>query len=68
MLGMGLQSDDMNLIMLGIQQLQYRLRFLTDRKAIYQRGNLAGEKAYRNWGREAVWYLLGLVKSLRMVH
>ena len=55
---------DRELAQVALDQLRFRVRYLTDDSAIYQRATLAGEKGYRNWGRGAAWYLLGTVKTL----
>ena len=58
------QRKDARLAQIALDQLIHRIRYLTDESAVYQRATLAGEKAYRNWGRGVAWYLLGIIKTL----
>ncbi|MCC5932090.1 MAG: glycoside hydrolase family 88 protein [Cyclobacteriaceae bacterium] len=62
----GLYQDEA-LAQQAVDQLLHRMRYLTDEGAIYQRSSLDGHKTYRNWGRGVVWYLLGIVKTLRLL-
>jgi rhamnogalacturonyl hydrolase YesR len=55
---------DAALAQIALDQLRYRTQYLVDESAIYQRATLSSEKAYRNWGRGAAWYLLGTIKTL----
>ena len=48
-------------------QLSFRNEYLTDGTAIYQRSDRSHKKAYADWGRGAVWYLLGTVKTLALL-
>ena len=59
--------QDPELAQVAQDQLRYRTRYLADESAIYQRGTLAGEQAYRNWGRGVAWYLLGTIKTLAIL-
>lgn len=59
--------QDPELAQVALDQLRYRTRYLADESAIYQRATLAGEQAYRNWGRGVAWYLLGTIKTLALL-
>ena len=59
--------QDPELAQVALDQLHYRTRYLADELAIYQRATLAGETAYRNWGRGVAWYLLGTIKTLAIL-
>ncbi len=43
------------------------MQFLRTEGAIFQRATREGEKGYRNWGRGVAWYLLGMIKTLRVL-
>ncbi len=63
---------DEELAKLALTQLTGRAGFLADSSAtasaIYQRSDLEGNKGYKNWGRGVAWYLLGTIKTLRLLH
>ena len=59
--------QDPELAQVALDQLRYRTQYLADESAIYQRATLAGEQAYRNWGRGVAWYLLGTIKTLAIL-
>ena len=59
--------QDSELAQIALDQLRYRTRYLVDESAIYQRATLAGDQAYRNWGRGVAWYLLGTIKTLAVL-
>lgn len=61
------QRGDRAMAHTALMQLVHRMRFLSDETAIYQRSGLDGQKGYRNWGRGAVWYLLGMIKTLAVL-
>ncbi len=63
LIAIGLQRNEDALVQLGLEQLEVRKKLLTDNEAIYQRATRDGQIGYRNWGRGAVWFLLGLIKS-----
>ncbi|GAB3225349.1 hypothetical protein GCM10027423_61720 [Spirosoma arcticum] len=52
----------------ALTQIRRRMHYLTDGVAIYQRATLDGKRGFRNWGRGVVWYLLGTVKTIRLLH
>lgn len=59
--------NDYHIAQVAMNQLVFRMRYLTDNGAIYQRSTLEGKKEFKNWGRGVVWYMLGLVKTLRLL-
>ncbi|WP_114750373.1 glycoside hydrolase family 88 protein [Pleomorphovibrio marinus] len=63
----GLKKGDDSLKQIALDQLEVRMNLLTDDKAIYQRSSLEGQQGYRNWGRGAAWYLLGIIKTAWLV-
>ncbi len=58
------KRNDATLAGIALDQIKYRAKYLAENNVIYQRATLKHEKAYRNWGRGAAWYLLGMVKTL----
>ncbi len=49
---------------LALFELEERIRYLTDDKAVYQRASTDGTmKGFRNWGRSYTWFLLGLART-----
>jgi unsaturated rhamnogalacturonyl hydrolase len=58
---------DAGLAQISLDQLIHRMKFLTDEKAVYQRASSSGKKSYQNWGRGVTWYLLGLIKTMRIL-
>lgn len=67
LMAIAIERGDRNLAQIAIDQLMVRMKHLTDETAVYQRAILSGTKAFRNWGRGIVWYMLGLVKTVRLV-
>ncbi len=59
--------NDQPLADLAAKQLLHRMQFLRTEGAIFQRATRDGEKGYRNWGRGVAWYLLGMIKTLRVL-
>jgi unsaturated rhamnogalacturonyl hydrolase len=67
LMAIALDKGEAYLIRIALDQLEVRMKLLTDEHAIYQRSTVGGEKGYRNWGRGSVWYLLGIVKTAILV-
>ena len=51
----------------AVDQLLFRHQYLINNNAVYQRATLEGKRAFCNWGRGVAWYLLGTVKTLRIL-
>jgi unsaturated rhamnogalacturonyl hydrolase len=62
-----IRFNDPELAQIAVDQIIHRMNYLSDENAVYQRSSLEGHKTYRNWGRGVVWYLLGVVKTLRLL-
>jgi unsaturated rhamnogalacturonyl hydrolase len=67
MAAMAIRKNDTALAQLAMDQLLHRMMFLTDEHAVYQRADTNGNRSYRNWGRGVVWYLLGVIKTIRIL-
>ncbi len=59
--------NDARLAQIAVDQLTHRMIYLTETDAVYQRSSINGSKSYRNWGRGVTWYLLGIIKTLRII-
>ncbi|MEK6481195.1 glycoside hydrolase family 88 protein [Catalinimonas sp. 4WD22] len=64
-------KKDASLAQVALDQLSSRMQHLTiesgQTSAIFQRADLEGKQSYRNWGRGVAWYLLGSVKTYRLL-
>lgn len=58
-------THDAKLANIALDQLKHRAKYLSGTNSIYQRSTLKHDQAYRNWGRGAAWYLLGMAKTLQ---
>lgn len=67
LMAIAISRNDHQIAQIAINQLVSRMRYLTDKEAIYQRSTLTGKKEFKNWGRGIVWYMLGLVKTLHLL-
>ena len=62
-----LQRGDATLAQVALDQVRLRTERLVEGGAVYQRASLNGKRSYRNWGRGVAWYLLGTIKTLRLL-
>ncbi len=67
LMAIAISRNDKHIAQVAMNQLVSRMSYLTDEGAIYQRSTLDGIKEFRNWGRGVVWYMLGVVKTLRLL-
>lgn len=68
---LAVKRKDASLAQVALDQLCSRMQHLTTESeagsAIYQRADLEGKQSYRNWGRGVAWYLLGSIKTYRLL-
>lgn len=62
-----LQQNNPDLAQIALDQLRFRIRFLSNGNAIFQRSTLKGHQTFENWGRGVAWYLLGISKTLNLL-
>lgn len=67
LVALAVAKNDHSLAQLAIDQIIVRTKMLTDETAIYQRSRLDGHKSFRNWGRGVAWYLLGSIKTYKLI-
>ena len=63
----GASRQDKKLAQLAVDQLVLRMKILQEGDVIFQRATSAGERSYKNWGRGVAWYLLGMVKTMKIL-
>lgn len=63
-----INRNDRDLAEKALTHIRQRIHYLNDGEAIYQRVTLGGKKGFRNWGRGVVWYLLGTIKTVGLLH
>ncbi|OAS17740.1 glycoside hydrolase family 88 protein [Paenibacillus oryzisoli] len=57
-----------DLALLAIQQLESRQQRLTSGTDLYLRLHEDGSHSFANWSRAYAWYMLGLARTLRVLH
>lgn len=51
----------------ALNQLLFRIKYLSCQTTIFQRSTLDGHQTFANWGRGVAWYLLGMAKTLNVI-
>jgi unsaturated rhamnogalacturonyl hydrolase len=64
---LAVNRNNRELAQIALKQLRFRTIFLVNKNKIHQRSTLSGHQTFSNWGRGITWYLLGTVKTLKIL-